>query len=89
MATTDERLADLETKVADHTPGMSDVMGRKELSGRIDALDQTLDRRVDTLDQKVERFREELSSRLTWVAGVQMAMLVAMVGGMMSILLTR
>ncbi len=34
------------------------------LEGRINALDQKVDRRIDALDVKVERFREEISRRI-------------------------
>jgi chromosome segregation ATPase len=60
---------------------------RDELSGRIDALGG----RVDALDQKVDRFRDELSGRIdaldqkvsrhfVWMVGIQITILVTVVG---------
>jgi tetrahydromethanopterin S-methyltransferase subunit G len=60
---------------------------RDELSGRIDALGG----RVDALDQKVDRFRDELSTRIdaldqkvsrqfVWMVGIQITILVTVVG---------
>lgn len=97
MATTEERLADLDTRMNEQTIGMRDLSGQiltlgqqlsaqiKEvdeklskrmdrIEGRIDGLDQKLDRRVDTLDAKVDR-----------VMAFQAAMLLALVGGMITV----
>ena len=60
---------------------------RDELSSRIDALGG----RVDALDQKVDRFRDELSGRIdaldqkvsrqfVWMVGIQITILVTVVG---------
>ncbi|MSO55842.1 MAG: hypothetical protein EXQ55_02815 [Acidobacteria bacterium] len=119
MATADDRLAELKTRMSEQTIGMRDLSSqilalgeqlsaqirgvderlsqqmwafddklsrrmdrldgkiddvRKELSGRIDVLDQKLDRRVDTLDAKIDR-----------VMAFQVAMLLALVGGMITV----
>ncbi len=66
---------------------------REELSGRMEAMDQRLSARIDALDQKVERFREELSGRIDaldqkverfrmWTVGIQVAVLLAVVGAL-------
>jgi tetrahydromethanopterin S-methyltransferase subunit G len=71
---------------------------RDELSGRIDALDQRLSGRIDALDQKVDRFRDELSGRIDaldqkvsrqflWLMGVQVTVLLAVVGALIGALL--
>jgi len=60
---------------------------REELSGRMEALGS----RVDHLDQKVDRFREELGGRIdaldqkvsrhfVWIVGIQITILVTVVG---------
>ncbi|MDR7427527.1 MAG: hypothetical protein QN152_11795 [Armatimonadota bacterium] len=70
---------------------------REELSGRIDALDQRLSGRIDALDQKVDRYREELSGRIdaldqkvsrqfVWLVGLQVTVLLAVVGALIGAL---
>ena len=86
-----ERLGRVET-LCERLDHRIDGLDRKieslgtRLDGRIDALDQKLDRRLDALDYKVDRFREELSNRITWVAGTQVATLIAIVGVLLSVL---
>jgi chromosome segregation ATPase len=65
MPTLEERVAYLEGKVEEHSKAWEDLKDMIiNLEGRINALDQKIDRRLDALDVKVERFREELSRRI-------------------------
>jgi prefoldin subunit 5 len=65
MPTLEERVAYLEGKVEEHSKSWEDLKDMIiHLEGRINALDQKVDRRIDALDVKVERFREELSRRI-------------------------
>jgi predicted nucleic acid-binding Zn-ribbon protein len=65
MPTLEERVAYLEGKVEEHSKAWEDLKDMIiNLEGRINALDQKVDRRLDALDVKVERFREELSRRI-------------------------
>ncbi len=65
MPTLEERVAYLEGKVEEHSKAWEDLKDMIiHLEGRINALDQKVDRRIDALDVKVERFREELSRRI-------------------------
>ena len=48
---------------------------REELAAAIRALDQKLDRRVDALDQKMSR-------HLVWTLGVQITVLLAVIGAL-------
>ena len=63
---------------------------RAELSGRIDSISA----RIDVLDQKVDRFRGELSGRIdaldqkmsrqfVWLVGIQVAVLLAIIGALL------
>jgi hypothetical protein len=53
---------------------------RDELSGRIDTLDQRLSGRIDALDQKVSR-------QFLWLMGVQVTILLAVIGALIAALL--
>lgn len=52
---------------------------RDELSGRIEALDQRLSGRIEALDQKVSR-------QFLWLVGIQITVLVAVVGALIAAL---
>ncbi len=65
MPTLEERVAYLEGKVEEHSKAWEDLKDMIiHLEGRINALDQKVDRRIDALDVKVDRFREEISRRI-------------------------
>ncbi len=68
---------------------------REELSARIDGLDQKVDRfrdelsaRIDALDQKVDRLfgalDQKMSRQFLWILGVQVTVLVAVVGALVT-----
>ena len=79
VAMPEERISGLETKVDDHTRGIG------ELSELIRNLDAKVDRRFDVLDQK-------FSHRFTWVIGLQVTMLLALLTGslgLVGVLLTH
>ncbi len=85
MATGDERLADLENRMADQTIGMSD------LSLKIDRLWDKFDQRMDKLDEKfdhrMDRLEGTLDAKVDRAMAFQLATLLALVGGMMTALL--
>ena len=84
-----ERITSLDQKLDRFREELSsriDALDQR-LSGRIDALGG----RVDALDQKVDRFRDELSGRINaldqkvsrqfvWMVGIQITILVTVVG---------
>ncbi len=84
-----ERITSLDQKLDRFREELSsriDALDQR-LSGRIDALGG----RVDALDQKVDRFRDELSARIdaldqkvsrhfVWMVGIQITILVTVVG---------
>ena len=90
MPSVEERLAYLEGRIEEHTHAMNGfrdgvrqinhrmdgLSGRIDgLSARVDALDRKLDARFDNLDQKVSR-------TFLWVVGVQMTILLAVIGAL-------
>jgi len=63
-------------------------------NARIDALAQIVNQRIESLEQKVDRFREELTGRLetldqkiskqfTWLVGLQVVVLFAIIGALL------
>ncbi len=87
--TLEERVAYLEGKVEEHSRGFGELREmvihldqkvdrfREELAGRIEALDQRLSGRIEALDQK-------LSTQFTWLVGIQVAVLPAVVGALIA-----
>jgi len=64
------------------------------VSQRIESLEQKVDRRIESLEQKVERFRDELAGRIetldqkiskqfTWLVGIQVMVLLAIIGALL------
>ena len=89
--TLEERVAYLEGKVEEHSRAWEDLKDMiVHLEGRINALDEKMDRRIDALDQKIDRFRDELSKRIDvldqkfsrsflWLIGIQVTILLAII----------
>jgi uncharacterized coiled-coil protein SlyX len=84
VATVEERLAYLEGKIEEHSRGFGEIR---------DAL-QHLDQRLTFLDQKVDRFRDELAARIEsldqrvskqfiWLVGIQIMVLLAVIGALL------
>lgn len=95
MPTIEERVAYIEGKVDEHSKAWVDLKDMIiHLEGRINALDQKVDRRIDALDGKVDRFREELSGMIyaldqkfsryfLWIIGIQVTTLLAIVAALL------
>lgn len=87
--TLEERVAYLEGKVEEHSRGFGELREmvihldqkvdrfREELAGRIEALDQRLSGRIEALDHK-------LSTQFTGLVGIQVAVLLAVVGALIA-----
>ncbi len=95
MPPVEERLGYLEGRVEEHGRGMAGLGDaviqfthrmdgldlkidrfREELAGRIDAAEQKLAGRIDGLDQK-------LSRHFLWLVGMQVTVLLAVVGALL------
>jgi len=63
------RLEYLERQVEEH------AMNWDRLSGRIDALDQKLDRRFEAIDKKIDSLGGELSKQFRWTFSTMLALL--------------
>ncbi len=79
----EERLAYLEGKVEEHSRGFGEIRELLvHLNGRVDAMDQKVDSRIHALDQKVDRFRQDVSRQFNWLVGIQVAILLSIIGAL-------
>jgi hypothetical protein len=91
MRSIDERVAYLEGRIEDHAGTVGDLRSSvRDLNGTVHDLAEQMDRRfgwldgrVIALDQKVERVFHRLDAKITWVVGIQIAVLVAIIGALM------
>jgi hypothetical protein len=73
MAAQEERLAVLETTVSEHAQTLGDF---RESMFR---MEQRIDARFDRLDDRISRL-------ITWFVGIQITVLLAIIGSLLSIL---
>lgn len=73
MPSTDERVAYLEGKIEDHTGAVSELRADvRELRGEI-----------RELGSEIRELRDQVSRQFTWVVGLQMTVLVAVLGALL------
>lgn len=76
MPSLEERVAYLEGRLEDHATAVDRLRSDgQDLRETIRQLGERMDRRFDTLDEKVDR-------HFTWLVGIQVATLVAVVGAL-------
>lgn len=76
MSSLEERVAYLEGRLEDHVTAVDRLRSDgQDLREAIGQLGERMDRRFDTLDEKVDR-------HFTWLVGIQVATLVAVVGAL-------
>lgn len=93
MPTTDERVAYLEGRFEEHSGSVatvrSDVAGvRNDVAAlRSDVLD--VHRNVETLHQRLstrmDGLDDKMSRQFTWLVGIQIAILIAVIGALMRV----
>ena len=75
----------------EHSRGFGDLAVRVDaLSGRIDALDQKVDRfrveisaRIDALSGRIDGLDQKVSMQFVWLVGIQVAVLLAVIGALL------
>ncbi|HEY6361538.1 MAG TPA: hypothetical protein VIX63_10570 [Vicinamibacterales bacterium] len=90
MATQEQRVAQLEAGVQEHSLALSAMretlvrveqrMDRVEL--RMDRLEQRMDVRFDAVDRRFERLEDRIARQFVWMAGIQVTTLLAIVVAM-------
>jgi hypothetical protein len=86
VPTTDERVAYLEGRFEEHSGSVATV--RSDVAAvRSDVLD--LHRHVDTLHQRlsarIDGLDDKMSRQFTWLVGIQIAILIAVIGALMRV----
>ncbi len=87
MPTIDERVAFLEGKVEEHSRGFGELRGMvAQLAQKVDRRFEAVDRRFEALEQrldlKVGALDQKMSRQFVWIVGVQVAILLAVVGAL-------
>ena len=94
MATTEERLAALEVRVAEHAQTFVDFREEGRLTRQlIDARFATMDARFSALDQKVDQgvtaIRRDMSADFRWLAGILITTMATVVATVIGVALAR
>jgi hypothetical protein len=100
MPSLEERVAFLEGRTEEHSAklaavrnGISEIRAdvrelRTYVDVRLGALDTKIDARLGTLDSKIDtktdNFDAKITRHFTWLVGIQVAVLVAIVGALVS-----
>ena len=78
MLTIEERVAHMEGQVSEQSYALQEARDAvRHLEHRMDARFEAVDRRLDALDDKVSR-------QFTWMVGIQVTTLVAIVGALLA-----
>ena len=87
MPSLEERVAYLEGKFEDYSGALADL--RSATGGvrdQVDRLDASLNERINQLDgtvrSQIHRLDEKIDRHFTWLVGIQVAVLVAVVGAL-------
>ena len=52
------------------------------LNARIDSLDRNLNTRIDALDRRFDTMDRKISRQFTWLVGIQVALLLGVIGAL-------
>jgi hypothetical protein len=86
MPTTDERIAYLEGRFEEHSGSVTTIRGDfaavrsdvQDVRRHVATLDERISARIETIDAK-------LSRQFTWIVGIQVAMLIAVIGALLRV----
>lgn len=89
MPTLEERVAYLEGQVSEHSHTLIEIRDSiRHLEQRFDARFEQLDRRFeargDAVDRRFEALDDKISRHFTWLVGIQVTTLVAIVGALLA-----
>ena len=96
MTTLEERVAYLEGQVSEHSQTLIEIRdsirhleqrfdGRfEQMDRRFDQLERRFETRFDVYDRRLEGLDEKVSRHFTWLVGIQVTTLVAIVGALLA-----
>ena len=85
MATLEERVAYLEGQVSEHSHTQVEIRDsvrqlERRFDARFDQLERRFEARFDVHDRRFEALDEKVSRHFTWLVGIQVSTLIAIVG---------
>ena len=90
VATFDERLVRLEVRVSEHSDLFGDIRQRlTAFEQRVDARFNHVDARFTRVEQRLDSLNDRLSQQFRWIVGLQITVLVTVVGALTAALLVR
>ena len=89
MPTIEERVAYLEGQVSEHSHTLVEIRDsirelERRLDNRFDQLDRRLETRDDVVDRRFEGLDDKINRQFTWLVGIQVTTLVAIVGALLA-----
>jgi len=78
MPTLEERVAYLEGQVSEHSHTLIDIRDS------IRQLERRCEGRFDTVDRRIEGLEDKMSRQFSWLVGIQVTTLVAIVGALLA-----
>lgn len=89
MPSVEERMAYREGRVEEHSRGFGGLRELRvhldqRLTGRIDALDQKVDRFCDELAGRIEALAQRAAKQFVWLVGIPVTVLVAVIAAVLA-----
>lgn len=87
MPNVEERLASLDGRMAEQTQLFSMIRDAlAALERRMETRFDTIDRRFEVIDRRFETIEAKLSHHLFWTVGIQVTVLVVVIGSLVAVL---
>ena len=89
MPTLEERVAYLEGQVSEHSHTLIEIRDsirhlEQRLDARFDQIERRLETRFDVNDRRFEGLDDKVARHFTWLVGIQVTTLVAIVGALLA-----
>ncbi|HET9267940.1 MAG TPA: hypothetical protein VFO31_07235 [Vicinamibacterales bacterium] len=89
MPTLEERVAYLEGQVSEHSHTLIEIRDsirhlEQRLDARFDHIERRFETRFDVNDRRFEGLDDKVARHFTWLVGIQVTTLVAIVGALLA-----
>jgi tetrahydromethanopterin S-methyltransferase subunit G len=82
----EERVAYLEGKVEEQSRLGGDLhQSVKQLDQKVDRFREELSNRIDATNSRIDALDQKVSRQFTWLVGIQIAILLALVGALIKV----